>query len=120
MWPISAYFVAVFIVREYNVETRPDGMKEIRSRARPPCPDCGGLLSGYDRRRRQLIGEDGCAAVYLLRRFRCSECGRLHLEMPDIMQPQKHYAAALISQTVAGAVDYCPADNSTIRRWKKK
>jgi hypothetical protein len=40
--------------------------------------------------------------------------------MPDKMQPQKHYAADLIAQAVAGTVAYCPADNSTIRRWKKK
>lgn len=56
----------------------------------------------------------------LLRRLRCSHCGRLHLEIPDVMQPQKHYAAEVIRKVEAGELGSCPADDSTIRRWKKE
>ena len=109
----------MLIVKRYREKLRPDGMREIYNLDRPRCPDCGGELSGYDRRRRVVLDDRGGASVYLLRRLSCRRCGRLHLEIPDIMQPCKHYAAELIAGTLAGTVKHCPADNSTIRRWKK-
>ena len=48
----------------------------------------------------------------------CRECGRIHIELPDFMQPNKHYAAAVIEAAIDGARRDCPADNSTISRWK--
>lgn len=112
-------FYTMLIVREYSIEEGPDGLRIVQGTRRGSCPCCGGLLSGYDRRRRSLIEDDGSISIYLLRRLRCSRCGRLHLEIPDIMQPQKHYAAEVIRQVEAGELGSCPADDSTIRRWKR-
>ena len=83
------------------------------------CPDCRHLLSGYDTRRRIVIGDDGKPATFLLRRLRCSECGKLHLEIPDFISPHKHYSAETIRQALRERGGSCPADDSTIRRWKK-
>ena len=112
-------FLDMLIVREYSIEEGPDGLKIVQGFRRGNCPFCGGLLSGYDRRRRSLIEDDGSVSVYLLRRLRCSTCGHLHMEIPDIMKPQKHYAAEVIRQAEIGELGSCPADDSTIRRWKK-
>lgn len=107
-------------MRDYSEDQRPDGLKLIKSREPVLCPDCGGFLTGYDRRRRSVLDSSGSRSVYLLRRLYCRKCGKLHLEIPATMQPQKHYEAQLIEETANGSADYCPADNSTIRRWKKE
>lgn len=85
----------------------------------PVCPKCGAALSGYDHRRRTVIGMDGEPRAYLLRRLRCPACGQLHLELPDFFLPQKHYSKEVITEAQAGNDAQCPADDSTIRRWKK-
>lgn len=109
----------MLIVKRYREEVRPDGLRVIYNLDCPVCPDCGGFLTGYDHRRRSVMDGSGNRSVYLLRRLYCRECGKLHLEIPAAMKPQKHYNAQLIEETISGSVDYCPADNSTIRRWKK-
>lgn len=52
-----------------------------------------------------------------IRRLVCSSCGRIHSELPDIVQPFKHYAAEVIQQALEGKQDLCPAEDSTIHRW---
>lgn len=83
-----------------------------------PCPICGGKLSGRDSRVRQLIGADGNVMRLRIRRLRCKGCGRIHSELPDIVQPFKHYASAVIQEVLDGNTDGCPAEDSTIRRWR--
>lgn len=109
----------VLIVGRYTEKEQADGVRVIYNLDRPLCPVCGGSLSGYDRRRRVVLDDTGQPSTYLLRRLWCTRCRRLHLEMPDSIRPHKHYSAQLITETISGAVDSCPADDSTIRRWKK-
>lgn len=107
------------IVERYREAMRSDGVRVIYNLDRPLCPACGGSLSGYDHRRRVALDDIGQPSIYLLRRLWCVRCRRLHLEIPDSIQPHKHYSAQLITGTIFGMVDSCPADDSTIRRWKK-
>ena len=109
----------MLIVKRYREEEQADGTRVIYNLDRPRCPVCGGYLCGYDRRRRVVLDDMGRSVAYLLRRLWCAQCRRLHLEAPDSIQPQMHYAAQLIAGTISGAVNSCPADDSTIRRWKK-
>ncbi len=110
----------MIIAHDYHVEYD-DNAKAYRVTGRfaAICPDCRRLLSGYDTRKRVVIGDDGKPAVFLLRRFRCRECGKLHLEIPDFISPHKHYSAETIRQAIQDGGKTCPADDSTIRRWKK-
>ncbi|WP_081741817.1 DUF6431 domain-containing protein [Ruminiclostridium josui] len=109
----------MIIATQYTIEyDEPRGAYRLRGQKAPLCPDCGLLLSGYDTRRRHVIDGTGVARWFLLRRLRCPSCGKLHLEAPDIMQPKKHYEAALIDDVLAGRSESCPADDSTIRRWR--
>lgn len=96
------------------------GVYKIRNTETPLCPDCGRLMSGYDTRRRHVIDSSGAVYWFLLRRLNCSYCNKLHMELPSFMKAKKHYDARLIEAVLAGRSDSCPADNSTIRRWKKK
>lgn len=111
--------MAMLIIRHYHTETTAGNVKLIHSQETPLCPVCGYLMSGYDKRRRSVIRDDGQKEIYLLRRLRCPRCQSLHLEIPDCIEPQKHYAAQLIADAAAGLTMCCPAEKSTIRRWRK-
>lgn len=108
------------IVERYKEETRADGLRVIHNLEQPLCPNCGGALIGYDHRRRVVLDDAGQPTVYLLRRLRCGQCRCLHLEAPAVIRSHKHYSAQLIEWTISGTVNSCPADDSTIRRWRKE
>jgi len=111
----------LIIATRYTVE--PDespGFYKIRNADAPICPSCGLLLSGYDTRARHVVDGSGAAYWFRLRRLQCPRCEKMHLELPDFMQARKHYEARLIRDVLAGRSDSCPADDSTIRRWKRE
>ncbi|MFZ3130164.1 MAG: DUF6431 domain-containing protein [Desulfosporosinus sp.] len=111
----------MIIVTRYTVEYDEEhGTYKVRNLNTPLCPDCGRLLSGYDTRARHVIDSSGTSRWFLLRRLYCNSCCKLHLELPDFMQPKKHYDARLIEDVLSGHSDSCPADDSTIRRWRSK
>lgn len=111
----------MIIATQYTIEyDEARGAYRIHNLKAPFCPDCGLLLSGYDTRRRHVIDGTGAARWFLLRRLHCPSCDKLHLELPDFMQAKKHYEAALIEDVLTGRSESCPADDSTIRRWKNK
>lgn len=111
----------MIITYEYQIEydSETNGYR-IRNKHAAICPHCGQILSGYDTRKRTVIGDDGEPVLFLLRRLKCPSCHRLHLEIPDLIAPRKHYSAEVIQQALHDRQSSCPADDSTIRRWKKK
>ena len=86
------------------------------------CPFCRGELVYRDCKLRKLKDLLGRVRCFLLRRLRCqgNYCKKLHTELPDIIQPYKHYESSVIQAVIDGSADAadCHADNSTIRRWK--
>ena len=91
----------------------------VRSHEAVFCPICAFLCSGYDTRIRYVIGDDGVVEVYLLQRVKCKSCKAYHVVLPDFIQPYKHYSKTVIRNVLAGGGVDCPAENSTIWRWKK-
>jgi hypothetical protein len=102
---------------ERNTET---GVFIIISLVTSVCPLCGGFLKQRDCKHRSVKNMIGEIFHFRLRRLLCVVCERLHTEIPDIIQPYKHYD----SETIQSVVDddekakSCIADNSTISRWK--
>jgi len=82
------------------------------------CPVCGVALTVRDSRKRKVKDASGKEYIFKLRRLRCIHCSQVHLEIPDCLSPNKHYFRASISAVKDGSIDYCAADDSTIRRWK--
>ena len=86
------------------------------------CTICGGELAYRDRKLRKIVNLEGETRRYLLRRFRCLTCIRHHTEIPDVIQPYKHYD----SETIQLVLDederagLCVADIRTIQRWKEE
>lgn len=68
-----------------------------------------------------LRRQDASVAHLIIRRRKCTDCGRISHELPDIIVPFKRHEAANISQALeehesSRQDSYC--ENSTIRRWK--
>ena len=112
--------VAVMIVtRQYAITY--DAVREvykIQSEEVPICPKCGAVMAGHGIRRRHAIDSSGTSRWFELRRWRCPVCQSVHLELPDFMAPRRHYGRDVIRDVQAGGGESCPADDSTIRRWK--
>ena len=67
--------------------------------------------------------EGGERRKFLIRRLKCSSCGRLHRELPDCLAPYKHYASEVISGVLDGIVSPDDEDSTdypcetTMHRW---
>jgi len=97
------------------------GFFAISTTEKSVCPYCSGELVYRDSRARKSENLLGEISHFLLRRLRCQgTCKTLHTELPDIIQPYKHYESAVIQSVIDGSADAstCHADDSTIRRWK--
>ncbi|MGN0180198.1 MAG: DUF6431 domain-containing protein [Monoglobaceae bacterium] len=91
----------------------------MKAKCKPVCPDCGGSVAVRDSRKRIVKDSSGKEYPFKLRRLYCPICRQTHLEIPDCIEPNKHYFKATIEGVRSGEIEYCAADDSTIRRWRK-
>ena len=82
------------------------------------CPDCQGKLRIRDSRQRKIKDEIGNEYVFRLRRFQCVDCKKIHIEIPDCIEPFKQYSKNTIESILSGKCNYYTVDDSTVRRWK--
>ena len=90
------------VSKNYKIKEQ-NGMYYIVPSSVPGCPQCGGEMKIRDSKRRKVIFADGTVDTFVLRRYKCTVCGRVHLELPDIMVPHKHYSRSAIIDTINGA-----------------
>ncbi|MCR5776378.1 MAG: DUF6431 domain-containing protein [Lachnospiraceae bacterium] len=89
----------------------------------PRCPTCGGKLEYRDSRKRIHRSAGGTVKYLIIRRFKCTDCGAYHNELPDCCVPYKHYDSRIICDVIDGKVtsddiefeDY-PCEE-TMKRW---
>ena len=60
-----------------------------------------------------MLLKDGQCIVLSIRRLRCKDCGKIHAELPDLVQPFKHYASRVIQKVLDGHSEGCSAEDST-------
>ena len=72
------------VSKNYKIKEQ-NGMYYIVPSSVPGCPQCGGEMKIRDSKRRKVIFADGTVDTFVLRRYKCTVCGRVHLELPDIM-----------------------------------
>ena len=84
----------------------------VESSAISYCPVCGEPLSYRDSCERIMRLEGGGRRRFLIRRLKCSNCGKLHRELPDCLVPYKHYASEVISGVLDGIIS--PDDKDTV------
>jgi len=59
--------------------------------------------------------------MLIIRRLRCSECNRIHHELPDVIVPYKRYNSEAIENILSVKpehADDCPCELSTAKRLK--
>ena len=78
------------------------------------CPDCNEKMKVRDSRKRIILDECGEKYIFSLRRFQCSTCKSIHLELPDCIIPRKRYQK---TNPQSEKCDYYIMDQSTIYRW---
>lgn len=85
-----------------------------------PSPCCGEALSVIGSRKRKVISEGGEDLLLVIRRLRCSQCRKIHHELPDCILPYKRYESACARQVVSSpsSLSAVTADDATLRRWK--
>ncbi len=87
------------------------------------CPECTGKLQYRDSRVRIWKFYGGKVRHLIIRRMKCSVCGRLHNELPDCSVPYKHYGNEVIENVLdevstpedASTEDYpCESNHETV------
>jgi hypothetical protein len=82
------------------------------------CPVCSGELSVLGTCDRKVIMADGDEKILILRRLRCSQCRKIHHELPDILIPYKRHCAETIDTIIDGKLESVYVDESALRRIK--
>ena len=94
------------------------------SREDPVCPHCGKPLATRDHRSRIWKWYRGVKRQIIVRRMFCSTCDKLHIELPDVLVPHKHYGSEVIENVVDDVStpdDLTTEDypcEKTMERWK--
>ncbi|WP_240697229.1 DUF6431 domain-containing protein [Sporolactobacillus sp. THM19-2] len=85
-----------------------------------PCPCCGEKLNVIGSRRRNYRERSGEKKVLVIRRLRCTDCQKIHHELPDFLVPYKRYQADCLEKALSEP-ETCDiaADNAMIYRWEK-
>lgn len=72
-------------------------------------------------RKRKLLKQDGSGIRLIIRRLKCTGCGKIHHELPDCVVPYKRYDAGTIESVLRDSgtklPDY-PCESSTAKRLK--
>lgn len=109
----------MIIIKDYRLEEKKPGLFYVRGREKVKCPHCAGGLKVVGSRKRTLYMQDASKIYLMIRRMKCSQCGRLHHELPDIAVPYKRYESSVIEAVlVSDSQDtpYYPCEQSTAVR----
>lgn len=68
------------------------------------CPNCGGELKYYDSLKRLLKTKNGEKKHVKIRRLKCTECNKIHRELPSYILPYKHYESDIIEGVREGYI----------------
>ena len=118
---VTRYLYGMIIVPKFELKYNEEkGIHTIISLTPCNCPLCGGAVYHRDHKGRDVKRMNGEVWHFNLRRLLCDNCKKLHTEIPDIIQPYKHYDTETIQSVLDGGekAKECVADESTISRWK--
>ena len=103
------------IISQYRQENKGNKVY-IRANETPVCPICDSPLRVIGSRCRKVVGVDGIQQTFVVRRLRCTECVRIHHELPDLLIPYKRHCAETIEHAVSGNDYIGTVRSSTVRR----
>lgn len=91
----------------------------MRSEEQSICPVCGGSLNVIGTRERTVWIGNGGKETLVIRRLCCTDCGKIHHELPDCVVPYKRYSAEVIEDIIRIDAENPCCENSTIWRIKR-
>ena len=92
----------------------------VRCAESSPCPCCSEDLKVIASRKRKFKNSSGDTRVLIIRRLRCTNCKRIHHELPDCLVPYKRYESASIERMVTKIESPdVAADDATFYRLRK-
>lgn len=80
---------------------------------------CGGKVVKRGSKGRYIINDEGIRNRYILKRVYCPACDKLHMVVPNFIEPYKQYDKNVIEGVRNGTNNCSAADNATLYRWKK-
>lgn len=81
------------------------------------CPYCGGVLKYYDSVSRCVLEVEREKSYISIRRLVCTNCKRVHREIPGEILPYKRYSYDVIKDIDILLIDDYPCD-MTLKRWR--
>lgn len=110
--------------RKLFFEGRKCHMKKIKETK--SCPDCGGTSMFLNYVERTVRSENGKVDKIKVKRFKCSECGKIRRELPKFLMPYKQFRTDIIEGFVNesltaedGGYEDFPCEQ-TVKHWKKE
>lgn len=92
----------------------------VKSEESSVCPVCDNPeLKVIGSRKRGVLKGDREAIILIIRRLRCSDCKRIHHELPDMVVPYKRYSSQVIEAIVDDISDEISCEDSSIYRIKR-
>ncbi|MFZ3373134.1 MAG: DUF6431 domain-containing protein [Desulfitobacteriaceae bacterium] len=91
----------------------------IKSVEKLTCPVCGGELICISSCNRKGMRDNDQINVYRLRKLRCKQCQKIHLELPYFLIPRKRYEADIYQLILEGKDDGISCDDYTKRDTRK-
>ncbi len=68
------------------------------------CPDCGGRLRYFDKTLRIVRTKNRKSKWIKIKRLKCTECGKIHRELPLFIFPYKQYEVEVIRGVLEGYI----------------
>ncbi|QNU66246.1 hypothetical protein EHE19_015370 [Ruminiclostridium herbifermentans] len=110
----------MIILSNYELDPISAQLFYVRGKEYVSCPSCGYGLRVVGSRKRKYINKDGDKITLVIRRLKCSNCKRIHHELPDILIPYKRYESCNIENVLTDLKNSTvAAEESTFYRWKK-
>ncbi|KUG05276.1 hypothetical protein ASZ90_017349 [hydrocarbon metagenome] len=88
------------IVTNYELIEKPEKAVFCKEQGAEFFPCCGDKLKVVGSRERKCIEGSGTKIVLIIRRLCCTECKRIHHELPDMLVPYKRHARESIETVV--------------------
>lgn len=111
----------MIIVNNYKIVDHKNGKYIIIINAvKMLSPCCNEKLTVFSYRERYFINEDSVKKTILLRRYRCTKCGKTHTELPSFLCPYRLYCVDVIEKCIDSEnAEECPVkETSTVYRIK--
>jgi len=108
----------MIMISKYYLKKISDNIFRVHSNELSICPVCASRVVVIGTRKRIFFGNYDEHQFLIIRRLRCTDCKKIHHELPDLLIPYKRHCAETLEKIVVGDHDVIPCEESTVRRMR--